>query len=296
MGFSRRRDAVRRRATRGRAEPLAGRFAEPRAARVARGTVASRNVALQLDFGAVAKGVAIDRALDRLQAAGVRDAIVDLGGNLAAMGHTVEAGEAWPWQIGIRDPHGPGLVATLAPRGREAVVTSGSYERHREADGRRVTHILDPHTAVPAAAWVSVTVLHPPRRSPMRPPPRCWWGAAALAASGRAPGRDAGAGDRRRRPRRGQRRTGTAAAVRRCRDAAAHDDRLIGVDCVTRRGGAALRSGRRRPMAGTTGVAHAAHPPRRARRRLHPGRRACPCRCAVAVPSGRRGRAPDLHR
>lgn len=124
------------------------------------GRVASRNPALQLDFGAVAKGVAIDRALDRLQAAGVHDAIVDLGGNLAAMGHTVEAGRPRPWQVGIRDPHGPGLLATLAPQGREAVVTSGTYERHREADGRRVTHILDPHTAAPAASWVSVTVLH----------------------------------------------------------------------------------------------------------------------------------------
>lgn len=125
------------------------------------GLVASRNPVLQLDFGAVAKGVAIDRALDRLQAAGVHDAIVDLGGNLAAMGHTVEAGRPRPWQIGIRDPHEPGVIATLAPRGREAVVTSGSYERWREVDGQRVTHILDPHTAAPAAAWVSVTVLHP---------------------------------------------------------------------------------------------------------------------------------------
>lgn len=123
--------------------------------------VASRNPALQLDFGAVAKGVAIDRALDRLQAAGVDDAVVDLGGNLAAMGHAVEDGRPRPWQIGIRDPHGPGLVAMLTPQGREAVVTSGSYERFRVLDGRRFTHILDPHTAAPAGAWVSVTVLHP---------------------------------------------------------------------------------------------------------------------------------------
>lgn len=125
------------------------------------GRVASRNPALQLDFGAVAKGVAIDLALDRLRATGVNDAIVDLGGNLAAMGQTMEDGRPRPWQIGIRDPHGPGVIAMLAPRGREAVVTSGSYERFREVDGRRVTHILDPHTAAPAAAWVSVTVLHP---------------------------------------------------------------------------------------------------------------------------------------
>jgi FAD:protein FMN transferase len=120
------------------------------------GEVASRNPRLQLDFGAIAKGVAIDRALDRLHAAGVADALVDLGGNLAAIGGAMSR----PWQVGIRDPHGPGVIASLATIGREAVVTSGSYERFREVDGQRVTHILDPHTAAPARQWVSVTVLH----------------------------------------------------------------------------------------------------------------------------------------
>lgn len=120
------------------------------------GELSSRNPALQLDFGAIAKGVAIDRTLDRLQAAGVADALVDLGGNLAAMG----ASGGRPWRIGIRDPHGDGLVASLTTRGREAVVTSGSYERFRSVDGERITHILDPQRAAPAAGLVSVTVLH----------------------------------------------------------------------------------------------------------------------------------------
>jgi thiamine biosynthesis lipoprotein len=118
--------------------------------------VASRNPLLQLDFGAIAKGVAIDRTLDRLQAAGVADAMLDLGGNLAAMGGC----GGRPWRIGVRDPHGEGLVASLATQGREAVVTSGSYERFRMADGERITHILDPQRAAPVAGLASVTVLH----------------------------------------------------------------------------------------------------------------------------------------
>ena len=122
-----------------------------------RGTeLRSRNPRVQLDFGAYAKGVAADWALAQLSAAGVADALVDLGGNVAAMGQGAEA----PWRVGIRDPFGDGLVASLHLRGREAVVTSGSYERWRLLDGERCCHIIDPASAVPAAGFVSVTVVH----------------------------------------------------------------------------------------------------------------------------------------
>lgn len=116
----------------------------------------SSNPMLQLDFGAYAKGVAVDRVLDRLAAQGVQAALLNLGGNLAVMGRPGER----DWHIGIRDPFGDGLVASLLTQGREAVVTSGSYERHRMADGRRVTHIFDPRRGQPANGLVSVTVVH----------------------------------------------------------------------------------------------------------------------------------------
>jgi len=120
--------------------------------------VRCRNPALRLDFGAYAKGVAIDWAFDRLaRRHGVHDALLNLGGNLGAMGGI----DGRAWQVGIRDPHGPGLVATLATRGREAVVTSGSYERWRILDnGQRATHIIDPATGTPAPSLASVTVVH----------------------------------------------------------------------------------------------------------------------------------------
>jgi len=121
--------------------------------------VASHNPRLQLDFGGVAKGAAIDAALDRLQAKGVHDAMLNLGGNLAAMG-SADGPNARPWAVGIRDPTGTGLLATLQTKGREAVVTSGSYERFRLLDGERYTHILDPQRGTPAADIVSVTVVH----------------------------------------------------------------------------------------------------------------------------------------
>lgn len=150
--------------------PAAGRLAQLRAARPSlsqlelRGLqVRSDNPAVQLDFGAYAKGVALDWALDRLRARGVAHALLNLGGNLAAMGGAAGDGQAGgrPWRVGVRDPAGPGLVATLEVRGREAVVTSGSYERWREAPGgERFTHILDPRAAAPAPGLASVTVVH----------------------------------------------------------------------------------------------------------------------------------------
>jgi FAD:protein FMN transferase len=120
--------------------------------------VASRNPFVQLDFGGIAKGAAIDAVLDRLRANGVRDALLDLGGNLAAMGSGEGGGR--PWRVGIRDPASPGLLATLETQGREAVVTSGSYERFRLLDGERCTHILDPERGAPAPEFISVTVVH----------------------------------------------------------------------------------------------------------------------------------------
>lgn len=135
--------------------------------------VRSRNPAVQLDFGAYAKGVALDWALDRLQARGVTTALVNLGGNLAAMAPPgasrsgeplgMRGGLDEPWRIGVRDPFDPSgqeRLATLEVQGREAVVTSGSYERFRRAGGERVTHIIDPAGGSPAPELVSVTVVH----------------------------------------------------------------------------------------------------------------------------------------
>jgi thiamine biosynthesis lipoprotein len=119
-------------------------------------TVCSPSRRVQLDFGGYAKGVALDWALDRLADQGVRNGLLNLGGNLAAMGSI----EGRAWQVGIRDPHGPGLAASLAVQGREAVVTSGTYERFRLLDGQRCTHVLDPRSGMPAVGLDSVTVVH----------------------------------------------------------------------------------------------------------------------------------------
>jgi len=114
----------------------------------------SGNTSVQLDFGGIAKGYAIDLACQRLRAFGIEHAIVNAGGDLRAIG---DHGDR-PWRVAIRDPRG-GVVGSLETRGDEAVFTSGNYERFREDEQQRYPHILDPRTGWPVVALSSVTVI-----------------------------------------------------------------------------------------------------------------------------------------
>ncbi len=120
------------------------------------GGLTSRNRAVQLDFGAFAKGYAVDLAIERLRALGVENAIVNGGGDLRAIGRPGKR----PWRVGIRHPQGQGVLAALEVQGDESVFTSGNYERYNEFEGVRYTHILDPRTGMPVKGITSVTVIH----------------------------------------------------------------------------------------------------------------------------------------
>ena len=114
------------------------------------------NPMIRLDFGAFAKGFGVDRAVERLRALGIRDAVVNAGGDLRAIG----AKGGTPWRIGIRNPRGPGAIAVLEVAGDESVFTSGDYERYFEWEGVRYHHIIDPRTGRPATGIASATVIH----------------------------------------------------------------------------------------------------------------------------------------
>ncbi|NIP71710.1 MAG: FAD:protein FMN transferase [Gammaproteobacteria bacterium] len=116
----------------------------------------SRNSAVQLDFGAFAKGYGVDRAIELLRQRGIDNAVINAGGDLRAIGRHGER----PWRIGIRDPRGPGILASLEIEGDESVFTSGDYERYFDFEGVRYHHILDPRTGRPARGVTSVTVIH----------------------------------------------------------------------------------------------------------------------------------------
>jgi thiamine biosynthesis lipoprotein len=112
---------------------------------------------LHLDLGAIAKGYAIDRAVDALRARGIAHAIVTVGGDLYALGGSPDGG---PWKVGIRDPHDLRALAATLDVSDRAVATSGDYERFFRWRGMRFHHLMDPVTAAPRLTPVhSVTVL-----------------------------------------------------------------------------------------------------------------------------------------
>lgn len=118
-------------------------------------TISSPNPAVRLDLGGYAKGRALDDAVAILQAHGIRNALVNIGGNVIALGAHGDR----PWRIGIQHPRKPGTLATLDLRDGEAIGTSGDYQRFFEANGRRYSHLIDPRTGFPASGMQSVTVL-----------------------------------------------------------------------------------------------------------------------------------------
>lgn len=115
----------------------------------------SDNPAVQLDLGGYAKGYALDKAVRILKAHGIKNALVNIGGNLIALGQHGDR----PWRIGIQHPRRPGMLATLDLHDGEALGTSGDYQRFFEVGGTRYCHLIDPRTGYPAMGMQSVTVL-----------------------------------------------------------------------------------------------------------------------------------------
>lgn len=126
--------------------------------RVEKDQVSSSNPAVALDFGGYLKGVALDRAAALLKAQGINNALINIGGNVMALGDKYGK----PWKVGIQHPRQPGPLATLELRDGEAIGTSGDYQRYFELEGRRYSHLLDPVSGEPAAHTQAVTVLIPP--------------------------------------------------------------------------------------------------------------------------------------
>jgi FAD:protein FMN transferase len=119
--------------------------------------VTSRNRAVALDFGGYLKGVALDRAAAILRAKGIHNALINIGGNVMALGSKGGV----PWRVGIQHPRAPAPLATLELRDGEAIGTSGDYQRFFELGGRRYCHLIDPRSGEPSSGTQAVTVLVP---------------------------------------------------------------------------------------------------------------------------------------
>ena len=114
---------------------------------------------MELELGGIGKGFAADAAIAALREAGVKSALVAAAGDMYALGSHPDGS---PWLVGIQSPdsEGESLPQTLSLTDM-AVSTSGDYRRYVEIEGRRYSHIIDPHTGRPVARMASVTVVAP---------------------------------------------------------------------------------------------------------------------------------------
>jgi FAD:protein FMN transferase len=120
------------------------------------GTLYLAKPGMQIGLGAIAKGYGVDRAAQVLRAHGIRDYIVDGGGNLFVSGKRGDKS----WNIAVRDPRAEGRsFARFDVNGDVGISTSGDYEKSFTVGNRRYHHILDPSTGYPAEGVMSVTVI-----------------------------------------------------------------------------------------------------------------------------------------
>lgn len=111
---------------------------------------------LVLDLGAVAKGLAIDMAVQELRP--LANFAVDAGGDVYCAGHNENER---PWTIGIRHPRDPQALLTRVPLRDAALCTSGDYERRVVDDTLGEHHLVDPSTGVSPRDVISASVIAP---------------------------------------------------------------------------------------------------------------------------------------
>lgn len=106
----------------------------------------------RLNFGAIAKGYAVDKAIEVLIQSGITEAFVNAGGEIKSIGIN--------WIAGAQHPRDLKKIVKKIKLNDISIATSGDYENYFEKDGVRYHHILDPKSGYPARGIQSVTVIH----------------------------------------------------------------------------------------------------------------------------------------
>jgi thiamine biosynthesis lipoprotein len=110
---------------------------------------------VKIDLGGIAKGHAVDNAIDILKTLGIKHALVTAGGDTKLLGDRLGK----PWMVGIRDPRNQDKQAVVLPLADTALSTSGDYERYFEQDGKRFHHIISPKTGTSVYEVQSVSII-----------------------------------------------------------------------------------------------------------------------------------------
>jgi thiamine biosynthesis lipoprotein len=114
-------------------------------------TLVKASAGMMIDFNAIAQGYTVDVLADFLDQNGIKDYLIELGGEVRSKGKKLDN---QPWTVGIEEPEettneGGSLNRTIAIVDK-ALATSGNYKKFYVEDGRKLTHILDPFTGLPA--------------------------------------------------------------------------------------------------------------------------------------------------
>jgi len=121
-------------------------------------TVYLNQKGMALDLGAIAKGYAADEVVKIAKQAGIKRALIDLGGNIFVIGEKIDKTQ---WNVGIQNPYtNRGDAVGFIQTKERTIVTSGIYERYFEEDGKTFHHIFDPKLGFPVQnGLVSVTII-----------------------------------------------------------------------------------------------------------------------------------------
>jgi thiamine biosynthesis lipoprotein len=118
------------------------------------------NPDLRIDLSAIAKGYAVDQLAETLRSRGIRDMVVEIGGEMRIPG---QRPDGTPWRIAVERPDpGPRQVERVFQLAETGMATSGDYRNFFTEDGQRYAHTMDPATGRPVRhRLASATVLDP---------------------------------------------------------------------------------------------------------------------------------------
>ena len=114
---------------------------------------------MKIDLGGIAKGYAVDKAIEVLKTKGVHRALVNAGGDLYVLG---TPGWGKKWTVGVQDPRNLEEILTTLEASDCGIATSGDYRRYFTIEGQRFSHIVDPRTGQTVEEVpMSVTIIAP---------------------------------------------------------------------------------------------------------------------------------------
>ncbi len=117
-------------------------------------TIEFKGEGMALDLGGIAKGYALDYTIRVLKRRGIKEALINAGGDIRVIGEK-------SWKIGLQHPRKEEEVLAVIELKDQAVATSGDYQRYFIKEGKRYHHIINPETGYPADRCMSVTIIGP---------------------------------------------------------------------------------------------------------------------------------------